>query len=70
MNKYTGYLIASDLDGTLIDSSQSISENNIAAITEFTKQGGFFAVATGRTEITALPYMKLLPINCPCILYN
>lgn len=70
MNKYTGYLIASDLDGTLIDSGQSISENNIAAITEFTKQGGFFAVATGRTEITALPYMKLLPINCPCILYN
>lgn len=70
MNKYKGYLIASDLDGTLINSSQEISGENIAAITEFTREGGLFAVATGRTEITALPYIDKLKVNCPCILYN
>lgn len=70
MKKYEGYLIASDLDGTLINSEQGISEKNIAAIAEFTKEGGLFAAATGRTEVTALPYIEKLPINCPCILYN
>jgi Cof subfamily protein (haloacid dehalogenase superfamily) len=70
MNKYEGYLIVSDLDGTLINSSQNISKQNIGAISSYIQEGGLFAVATGRTEINVLPYINKIDINCPCILYN
>ncbi|HHW57051.1 MAG TPA: HAD family phosphatase [Clostridia bacterium] len=70
MQRYENYLIVSDLDGTLIDSTQNISNENINAISSFVKSGGLFTIATGRTEINVLPYIKKLEINCPCILYN
>lgn len=70
MKKYEGYLIASDLDGTLINSEQGISGLNIDAIASFIEQGGLFAIATGRTELTALPFIERMHVNCPCILYN
>lgn len=70
MKKYEGYLIASDLDGTLINSEQGISRQNIDAIASFIREGGLFAIATGRTELTAMPFVEQLHVNCPCILYN
>ncbi len=70
MKKYEGYLIASDLDGTLINSEQGISKQNIDAIASFIREGGLFAIATGRTELTAMPFMEQMHVNCPCILYN
>jgi len=70
MKKYEGYLIASDLDGTLINSEQGISRQNIDAIASFIREGGLFAIATGRTEVTAMPFMEQMHVNCPCILYN
>lgn len=70
MKKYEGYLIASDLDGTLINSEQGVSGQNIEAIASFIEEGGLFAIATGRTELTALPFMEKMSVNCPCILYN
>ena len=70
MKKYEGYLIASDLDGTLLNSEQGISKQNIDAIASFIREGGLFAIATGRTELTALSYMEQVNANCPCILYN
>lgn len=70
MQHYKGYVIVSDLDGTLIDSKHNISKENIDAISSYVKKGGLFAVATGRTEINVKPYIKDLEINFPCILYN
>jgi HAD superfamily hydrolase (TIGR01484 family) len=70
MYKYKGYLIVSDLDGTLINSKQEISKLNSNAIASFVEEGGLFAVATGRTELNVQPYIKHLKINCPSILYN
>ncbi|SKA97241.1 hypothetical protein SAMN05443428_12427 [Caloramator quimbayensis] len=70
MKKYEGYLLVSDLDGTLLDSNKNISKENIDAISHFVENGGLFAVATGRTEMNLFPYIKNLNINCPCILYN
>jgi len=63
MKKYAGYLIVSDLDGTLIDSKQGISKHNIDAISSFIDNGGLFAVATGRTELNVLPYIKHIRVN-------
>ncbi len=41
--------IASDFDGTLLNSKDAISKRNIEAVNEYIKAGGYFTVATGRT---------------------
>lgn len=70
MGKYTGYMIVSDLDNTLIGSNKLISKKNKEAIAFFVKEGGMFGVATGRTVEGIQPYLEDLTINMPCILYN
>ncbi len=70
MQQYKGYLVVSDLDGTLINSNQKVSKQNMDAIAHFVEEGGLFAVATGRTELNVKPFIRGLDINCPCILYN
>ena len=42
-------IIASDLDGTLLDSNGQISAENISAIRDIAKRGVFFVPASGRT---------------------
>lgn len=48
MGIFDGYLIYSDLDGTLTGSDGKIPKTNIDAIKHFQKNGGTFIVATGR----------------------
>lgn len=61
MNK----LIACDLDGTLLNDSSAVSEENLDAIMKIAERGGTFAVVTGRTyrEIPG----ELL--ECPAVKY-
>ena len=47
-------IIAADLDGTLLDGQSMLSAENAAAISELTKRGAVFAIATGRT-LSELP---------------
>ena len=70
MGKFTGKLIISDLDGTLIPRGGIISEENRRAIRHFVAEGGLFAVATGRTPEAAEGYVKGLPLNAPGIFFN
>lgn len=63
-------LLVSDLDGTLLDSKQQISAENLEAISTFKENGGIFTIATGRMEKAAIPYIEQLGINIPVILYN
>jgi Cof subfamily protein (haloacid dehalogenase superfamily) len=63
-------LLVCDMDGTLLDSSCSISRENIIALTRFTEHGGLFTVATGRMPQMIDQFMPALPINAPAILYN
>lgn len=65
-----GTLLVSDMDGTLLNSSHSISRENIAAIKRFVDQGGLFTLATGRIDSSIRPYLEKLPVNAPAILYN
>ena len=51
-------LIVSDLDGTLLNSKQQISPENIAALQAAQKQGIEIAFATGRTYANALALAK------------
>lgn len=48
MNKFKGWLLLSDIDGTLTDDRGQIPNANIEAIRYFQNEGGLFTVATGR----------------------
>ena len=70
MSKFTGKLIISDLDGTLIPRGGTISEENKEAINRFVEEGGYFGIATGRTPEAAAGYVEGLVINAPSIFFN
>ncbi len=59
MGKYTGYLIASDIDGTLTVEG-ALPEANLDAIRRFQAEGGRFTICTGRTP----GYLPTLPFRC------
>lgn len=48
MGKFDGYLICTDLDGTLLRNDKQISEENLKAIAYFQQEGGIFTFITGR----------------------
>jgi Cof subfamily protein (haloacid dehalogenase superfamily) len=48
VQRYRGYLICCDCDGTLTNSQGILSKENARAIREFQNNGGLFTVATGR----------------------
>lgn len=63
-------LIASDMDGTLLDSCMQISPENAAAIKHATEQGVEFIVATGRNRTEALPALEQVGIDCAMVTLN
>uniref|UniRef100_UPI001C556D97 HAD family hydrolase n=1 Tax=Klebsiella pneumoniae TaxID=573 RepID=UPI001C556D97 len=63
IGKYDNFLLISDLDGTLINSKQEISKENLEAVKYFIENGGIFSVATGRTTQNIRLHIKELPIN-------
>jgi len=70
VKKFQDFILVADLDGTLANSEHIVSQKNKEAIAYFVAQGGHFAVATGRTQKNAVPYMAGVVVNAPCILYN
>lgn len=63
-------LLVCDMDGTLLNSQNEISEENIKALQRYVKAGGMFTLATGRMEGALEPFLDRLPINAPAILCN
>ncbi|MBP1046955.1 HAD family phosphatase [Enterococcus sp. BWM-S5] len=63
-------LIASDMDGTLLDSKMAISDDNASAIREAARQGIEFMVATGRAYSEAQPALEEAGIDCAMITLN
>jgi hypothetical protein len=70
MGKFTGYLIVSDLDGTLLNEEHQVSEKNAEAIRYFIENGGRFTVATGRIREEIEPFLDELIMNVPAIVSN
>lgn len=71
MNKiFEGYVIITDLDGTLLDKNKNISKENLEAINYFIENGGRFSVATGRVIEATEVYLSNININLPIIVYN
>lgn len=67
---YEGYLLVSDMDGTLITDKFEMPARNIGAVRAFMEGGGRFAFATGRTHFSAGAFLDRVEVNAPCILYN
>jgi Cof subfamily protein (haloacid dehalogenase superfamily) len=62
--------IATDMDGTLLNSMQQISEENKAAILKAQKAGIEVVVATGRSYQEATYVLNKKGITCPIICVN
>lgn len=69
-SKFSGYLLVSDMDATLLRSDHSVSDKNKNAIEYFVNNGGLFTVATGRMVEAVRAYMPRICINAPAILHN
>ena len=63
-------LYISDLDGTLLHPSGTVSANTRQILTELIGQGLHFTVATARTPLSALPLLQNIPIQDPMVLMN
>lgn len=70
MGKFDGWLLCSDMDGTLIDDNHIISGENKKAIMYFKEQGGKFTYATGRHYKSICDKFEGLLPDLPIITVN
>lgn len=68
--EYSKAVLFSDLDGTLFNDQTEVPERNRQAVRRFCEGGGIFCISSGRIQSNILTYLKDLPVNGPCILYN
>ncbi|AWK49977.1 Cof-type HAD-IIB family hydrolase [Clostridium beijerinckii] len=63
-------LIASDMDGTLLNSNHKISKENLEAIKKAESMGVKFTIATGRRFEDVKPLIDENDLRCQCIVLN
>jgi Cof subfamily protein (haloacid dehalogenase superfamily) len=63
-------LMAADLDGTLLNGEGRITDHTKDAVREYHELGGFFTLATGRMEESAIRFADELGIKIPIIAFN
>ena len=63
-------LIASDMDGTLLNDKHKIDKETVVAIKKAEEAGIIFAISTGREYDTVEPVLKENNIKCQCVLMN
>ncbi len=79
MGKFSGVLIASDYDNTMVYTEgalksggplPSVSQENREAVEYFMAEGGTFSVATGRALPSFSRVREGVPMNGPTVLFN
>ena len=70
MGRYDGFLICSDLDGTLLPGDKRLPQANLDALETFMAEGGRFTVCTGRGRRSYRPMLDVIACNAPIILGN
>ncbi|MBQ5613354.1 MAG: HAD family phosphatase [Clostridia bacterium] len=65
MGRFDGILLCSDLDGTLLNRSYAVSDENIEAIRYFQREGGLFTFVTGRMPYFAAHVYQRVEPNAP-----
>ena len=63
-------LIASDMDGTLLNTEHRISKENLEAIRKAEEAGVIFTIATGRAYEDVRPILDECNLRCQCIVLN
>lgn len=63
-------LYVSDLDGTLLNSRQEISDYTASVVNRLVERGMLFSYATARSSHTAFPIVKKLTVEIPVIVHN
>ncbi|MCD8502211.1 MAG: Cof-type HAD-IIB family hydrolase [Bacillaceae bacterium] len=63
-------IIATDMDGTLLDHNRELTEENARAIVKAQERGVTVVVATGRDYTEAVNPLKRAGIRCPIIAVN
>lgn len=63
-------MLATDVDGTLLNDDGTLGEENAGAVAMLIAHGVPVTLATGRTEATALPLARTLGLRVPLVLYN
>ncbi|MBE6795084.1 MAG: HAD family hydrolase [Ruminococcaceae bacterium] len=69
-NKYSEWLLVSDIDGTLNDKKMQLPENNRLAINDFVSRGGNFTLCSGRNLESLTIHYKKLGVMTPAIFLN
>lgn len=68
--KFSGMMIASDIDGTIKPSKKPVCERNMKAIRYFEENGGIFTLATGRSIAATRLAVDEMGLKCPVIVNN
>jgi len=63
-------LIATDLDGTLLDSQSELSERTVRAVSQTMEAGAKFVLASGRMSESTGAFAERLSTNAPIIAFN
>lgn len=63
-------MIVSDVDGTLVDKTERIPQELVDVVRRCQDAGIIFALATGRTNELASPFVDALGITGPCVEAN
>lgn len=69
-DKYSNWLLVSDIDGTLNNKLTFLPKNNKIAIERFVKNGGVFTLSSGRNLESLTKHYKNLSIQTPAIFLN
>ncbi len=70
MGIFDGWIMVSDIDGTLIGNECILNEKDIEAVSGFTKDGGTFVLATGRSTGSAKQFYDRLGLHTPIVANN
>lgn len=63
-------LIASDLDGTLLNDNSELTPRTVRAVRRAMAAGAKFVVASGRMYLSSRPFAEQLDANAPMIVFN
>ena len=70
MAKFSGLLLVTDIDGTLIGGEPKICEYNAKKIKYFIENGGFFTIATGRCVDACREIIEGVELSAPAAVLN
>ena len=65
MQKFSGLLFCTDLDGTLYSDNKTVSRQNLDAIEYFKSESGLFTFITGRVPMTSGAICRTIRPNAP-----